>query len=408
MTNTNLRPYRPTAPKPHTGAQTIGKLLISAGILLALFVVYQLFGTALITARAQSGLTNDLADAIEEAAADVHVQATLNKLETVTITETVTETVETTETIETEISTSPFDDLTASELAEIEAVAYQPEGEAIAQIQAPQMGLDSIVVQGTSVADLRKGPGHYVDSAALCTSGNAAIAGHRTTYGSPFGDIANLAFGDEIYVHTAYGSCTYTVTQRFVVQPNETGVVKDQGDNRLTLTSCHPKYSAAQRYIVVAQLTESSAPYIPTQEEINELIATTTQTTVTSSQVTTSEVVETEIETQVEVEVEVPCEDCEEAQSPAQDTDQANTVGDSEGFGTGLDGEGTSELLAVILYGLIFFMVWYRVWLLANSLKLRTAFIPHRKLAAYAIGAIPMLVAMAFWFYHVDLFLPSY
>ena len=65
MTNTNLRPYRPTAPKPHTGAQTIGKLLISAGILLALFVVYQLFGTALITARAQSGLTNDLADAID-------------------------------------------------------------------------------------------------------------------------------------------------------------------------------------------------------------------------------------------------------------------------------------------------------------------------------------------------------
>jgi sortase A len=383
-------------------AQKTGKSLITAGILLFLFAMYQLFGTAYVTARAQVGLTNDFSAVVEEVAADKSTQVTLNKLETITIIETVTETVETTETIETQVTSSPFENLTASELADLQAVIYQPEGEAIAQLQSEEMNLNSIIVQGTSVADLRKGPGHYIDSAALCTSGNAAIAGHRTTYGSPFGDIANLAFGDEIYVHTAYGSCTYTVTQRFVVQPNETWVVKDQGDNRLTLTSCHPKYSAAQRYIVVAQLTESSAPYLPTQEEIDELIAATAQTTVTSSQVTTSEVVETEIETQVEV----PCEDCEEVQTSVQNQEQANTVGEGKGFGTGLDGEGKSELFAVALYGILFFATWFRAYRIANHFGEAKG--RKFKYITYAAASIPMIVAMAFWFYHVDLFLPSY
>ena len=367
-------------------------------MLLFLFVMYQLFGTAFITARAQSNLTNEFDASIATVRADDTTQIVFARLELLTI----STVEETTTTIETQTSASRFENFTAAEIAAIGAIAYQPEGKAIAQIVAPEMGLDSIVVQGTSVSDLRNGPGHYTNSAALCGSGNASIAGHRTTYGSPFGDIANLEFGDEIVVHTVYGSCTYMVTKRFVVQPNETWVVKDQGDNRLTLTSCHPKYSAAQRYIVVAQLTESSAPYLPTQEEIDELIAATAQTTVTSSQVTTSEVVETEIETQVEV----PCEDCEEVQTSVQNQEQANTVGEGKGFGTGLDGEGKSELFAVALYGILFFATWFRAYRIANHFGEAKG--RKFKYITYAAASIPMIVAMAFWFYHVDLFLPSY
>ncbi|MFL2696840.1 MAG: class E sortase [Acidimicrobiales bacterium] len=77
-------------------------------------------------------------------------------------------------------------------------------------------------VAGTSVADLRKGPGHYSESAALCSTGNAAIAGHRTTYDAPFGDIQNLAFGDEIQINTPYGNCIYMVVDKFIVEPKRT------------------------------------------------------------------------------------------------------------------------------------------------------------------------------------------
>ncbi len=256
------------------------------------------------------------------------------------------------------------------------------------------MGLDSIVVSGTTVSDLRKGPGHYTDSAALCSTGNAAIAGHRTTYGAPFGDIASLKFGDEIRVNTPYGNCIYTVTERFIVEPSDTWVVKDQGDNRLTLTSCHPKYSAAQRYIVVAKLTQTDVPYLPTQEEINELIASTTETTIVSEEVTTTETVDRDVEVTTEV---------TETFRGEANTVIEKTNMETEGFGEGLDGDD-GQLLAVILYGLVFFVLWYRIYRIANSENKGKKF----KYITYGVGVFPILVAMGFWFYRVDLFLPSY
>ena len=376
--------------KLETVFRRTGFVLISSGVLLFLFAIYQLFGTALITAQAQSSLENDLDTVTEELASDEFIQNTFMKLETVTI----SEDVERTETVETEVSSSPFDDFTAEEISALGNIVYKPQGEAIAQIVAPVMGLDSIVVSGTAVSDLRKGPGHYTDSAPLCSTGNAAIAGHRTTYGSPFGDIANLKFGDEIRVNTPYGNCIYTVTERFIVEPSDTWVVKDQGDNRLTLTSCHPKYSAAQRYIVVAELTQTDVPYLPSQEEINALIASTTEITVVSEEVTTTETVEREVEVAREVTETI--------------RDEANTVIEktttvTEGFGEGLDGDD-DQLLAVILYGLVFFAVWYRTYRIANSDNKERKF----KYITYGVGVFPLFVAMGLWFYRIDLLLPSY
>ncbi len=367
-----------------------GLVLISSGVLLFLFAIYQLFGTALITAQAQKDLENDLDTVTEELASDEFIQNTFTKLETITV----SEEVERTETVETEVSSSPFDNLTAEEISALSNIVYKSQGEAIAQIVAPVMGLDSIVVSGTAVSDLRKGPGHYTDSAALCSTGNAAIAGHRTTYGAPFGDIASLKFGDEIRVNTPYGNCIYTVTERFIVEPSDTWVVKDQGDNRLTLTSCHPKYSAAQRYIVVAKLTQTDVPYLPTQEEINELIASTTETTIVPEEVTTTETVDRDVEVTTEV---------NETFRGEANTVIEKTNMETEGFGEGLDGDD-GQLLAVILYGLVFFVLWYRIYRIANSENKGKKF----KYITYGVGVFPMLVAMGFWFYRVDLFLPSY
>ncbi len=376
--------------KLETVFRRTGFVLISSGALLFLFAIYQLFGTALITAQAQNSLENDLDAVTEELASDAFIQNTFMKLETITI----SEDIERTETVETEVSSSPFDNLTAEEISALGTIVYKPQGEAIAQIVAPAMGLDSIVVSGTAVSDLRKGPGHYIDSAALCSTGNAAIAGHRTTYGAPFGEIANLKFGDEIRVNTPYGNCIYTVTERLIVEPSDTWVVKDQGDNRLTLTSCHPKYSAAQRYIVIAELTQTDVPYLPSQKEINALIASTTEVTVVSEEVTTTATVEREVEVAREVTETI--------------RDEANTViektnTETEGFGEGLDGDD-GQLLAVILYGVVFFALWYRIYRIANKENKERKF----KYITYGVGVFPLLVAMSLWFYRIDLFLPSY
>ena len=81
-----------------------------------------------------------------------------------------------------------------------------PEGDAVARIQIPKIGVDSIVVNGVSRDDLRKGPGHYPDTPMPGQFGNAAIAGHRTTYGAPFGDLDQLNPGDLIQVRTLQGN----------------------------------------------------------------------------------------------------------------------------------------------------------------------------------------------------------
>ena len=128
-------------------------------------------------------------------------------------------------------------------------------GNAVAEIRIPKIGLDKFVVEGVGVPDLKQGPGHYPDTPMPGQAGNAAIAGHRTTYGAPFGDLDRLSAGDPILITTRAGSFEYQVDRQFVVSPSEVSVLDRTPDNRLTLTTCNPKYSAAQRLIVVAKMT---------------------------------------------------------------------------------------------------------------------------------------------------------
>ncbi len=135
------------------------------------------------------------------------------------------------------------------------------DGDPIGRIRIPKIGVDKIVVQGTARGDLAKGPGHYPATPMPGQLGNAAIAGHRTTFGKPFYDLNSVAPGDEITIQTVYGTFTYRVFKKEIVKPTDIAVVGPTADAELTLTTCNPRFSASQRLVVHARLVvQKSAP----------------------------------------------------------------------------------------------------------------------------------------------------
>jgi sortase A len=135
-----------------------------------------------------------------------------------------------------------------------------PGGRVIGEIQIPRIGVNQYFVDGVSESDLRLGPGHYPGTPYPGQPGNAAIAGHRTTYGAPFFDLNELRPGDPIVTRTRAGRFLYMVRRVFVVAPTQTEVLQPTPDNQLTLTTCNPRYSARQRLIVVASLKGNAVP----------------------------------------------------------------------------------------------------------------------------------------------------
>lgn len=127
------------------------------------------------------------------------------------------------------------------------------EGAPIGILRIPRIHLDIVVVNGTSTADLRKGPGHYLETAYPWeSSGRVAIAGHRTTYLHPFGSLDKLRRGDAIRLVTEYGTFTYHVTSSRVILPSGVWVLKQTGEPTLVLTTCTPRFSATHRLVVFA------------------------------------------------------------------------------------------------------------------------------------------------------------
>lgn len=133
-------------------------------------------------------------------------------------------------------------------------------GGAVGLIEIPKIGLDKAIVEGVGVEDLKAGPGHYPDTPLPGEPGNAALAGHRTTYGAPFNQLDDLVAGDAILVTTAHGEFRYEVESAVVVHPGQSEVLDPTPDNRLTLTTCHPEFSAAQRLIITALLASPPGP----------------------------------------------------------------------------------------------------------------------------------------------------
>lgn len=131
---------------------------------------------------------------------------------------------------------------------------FKPLGGVIGNIDIPSIGVSWAIREGIDLTILNKSPGHYPHSPKPCRAGNAAIAGHRTTYGAPFNQLDLLKEGDVINITTPEGDCTYRYLRTEIVSPTNVVVVMPKGGNFLTLTACHPKGSAKQRIAVTAIL----------------------------------------------------------------------------------------------------------------------------------------------------------
>jgi sortase A len=131
------------------------------------------------------------------------------------------------------------------------------EGQAIGRLRIPHIHANYVMVEGTAAADLRKGPGHYPATPFPGMPGTVGIAGHRTTYLAPFNKLDKLRKGDEVRLEMPYAVVTYRVEGTRIVKPTALWVTRRVGYDRLVMTACHPKYSAAKRIVVFAR--EASA-----------------------------------------------------------------------------------------------------------------------------------------------------
>jgi sortase A len=138
-----------------------------------------------------------------------------------------------------------------------------PVGQAFATLYVPRFGADyqRPIGEGVDLATVlnspRLGVGRYPETQDLGELGNFAIAGHRTTYGAAFADIGELRVGDRIYVETREGWFVYRFRNLEYVWPDAINVLNeiprfsgiDPDERILTMTSCHPRFSEAERVI---------------------------------------------------------------------------------------------------------------------------------------------------------------
>ena len=130
-----------------------------------------------------------------------------------------------------------------------------PEGDALGLLSIEEIGLETVVVEGTDSATLRKGPGHYDETRLPGEGRPVGIAGHRTTYDAPFRKLDDLERGDEITLKMPYGLFTYSVTRERIVPADFKDAFVGRAEE-LVLSACHPLYSASERILVYATLEE--------------------------------------------------------------------------------------------------------------------------------------------------------
>jgi LPXTG-site transpeptidase (sortase) family protein len=122
-------------------------------------------------------------------------------------------------------------------------------------LEIPQINLEQYVVTGTSTEALTYGPGYYIKTSTPGNRGNVGIAGHRTTYGAPFSDLDKLQTGDEIMLTVGTETFKYIIDEILIVDPDQgERYLYNRGDERITLTTCHPKFSDKLRLIVTGSL----------------------------------------------------------------------------------------------------------------------------------------------------------
>jgi sortase A len=212
----------------------VGELLITAGVFLGLFVVWQLWWTDVQAERVHTEVLAELDWPEPPAPVDAGPAV-------------------------------------ATEHREEPPVMDEPPLEEVfAQFYVPAWGADYLepIAQGVDKASVldRLGIGHYPGTAMPGGLGNFAVAGHRTTYGKPFHRVAELEEGDALVVRTKDTWYVYKMTEHQIVMPNQVEVVSpvpglmpgepipELTQRFITMTACHPMYSAAQRYVIHGEL----------------------------------------------------------------------------------------------------------------------------------------------------------
>lgn len=244
----------PEPDRIRTWVRTFGEILITLGVVVLLFVVYEVYVTDLISAGKQRDATTALDDRWR-----------------------------------------------GDDPQRVEHFDGLKEGEGFAKMYIPVFGADYhfTVLEGTTEKTLEVGPGHYKATAYPGEPGNFAVAGHRVGKGAPFNDLDALNSCDAIVVETKYGWFTYRVMPKAdeksgwaaaprcdkvllggaysdvvgqeIVSPRESSVIAPiphkpeatdsagEQASLLTLTTCHPRFSDRQRLIVHAVLVEHVA-----------------------------------------------------------------------------------------------------------------------------------------------------
>jgi sortase A len=205
-------------------ARGLGELLITLGLVLLLFVAWQLYWTDFTAGRAQAA---------------------------------------TTESVQKQWAAHPDSAPGALVNGKVRSV---PLGDAFALIRIPRFGKKYVkpVYQGTDLAILDKGVGHYTGSQMPGEIGNFAVAGHRVTYGKPFNEIATIKPGDAIVIETATTWYVYRAVRHVIVTPNHVEVVAPVPQHPgqrpteawMTMTACNPEYSARERYVEFSRLEQ--------------------------------------------------------------------------------------------------------------------------------------------------------
>jgi sortase A len=353
----------------------VGKTLIAIGLLLFGFVAYQLWGTGIETARAQNSLENEFEDLLAGTPPTTEAPVDTAPLET-----------------------TPSDTIPAIEPSEpVSATSLPPvaEGDPIARIELPRIGVDKIVVAGVDKNDLKKGPGHYPETPLPGQLGNSAIAGHRTTFGQPFFDVDKLEIGDEIVVTTLAGRYVYRVTGQEIVSPSDYQVIAttDPTVATLTLTSCHPKYTARERIIIFSELDPSASTGPVNEPTIN--YGRPLDTGDDAEEVDpTNTVVDSDAATDPDT---IVVDDPTLATDQAAAEDAQINVGIADAFSEGWfsDPGANSQ---VLMWGLLLAAIGVAAYLISRKTK--------RDWVGLLAGIVPFVIVLYFFFQNVNRLLP--
>jgi sortase A len=216
------RPRRQTGAAAASVVRGFGELLITLGVLLLLFCVYQLFYTNVPAKHAMAKETKKLQQQWKKQGPPAKGKP-------------------------------------------VATHAFKP-GEGFAIIYIPRLGkhYEKPIVEGVTLDDLAKGVGHYPKSADPGEVGNFALAGHRATHGEPFAFLPRIRRGDAVVIETADSWYTYTVydyqnhlrpTQTDVIAPVPRHPGRTPTEKLITLTTCNPRWASYERFVVWGKLT---------------------------------------------------------------------------------------------------------------------------------------------------------